>query len=71
MVFERRSASQHRSHDCRLGDEVPNLERTAALEGTRTMHEVVLSGLEPATKYFWQALSVTADGDTPAEEASR
>lgn len=48
----------------RLGDTAPNLGRTAAFEGERTMHEVVLEGLTPDTKYFWQAVSVTASGDT-------
>ncbi len=54
----------------RMGDEQPNLGESFLQPGTRTLHEVVLTGLQPATKYFWQAVSVTEAGDTLRSEAS-
>jgi len=40
------------------------LDRSATLPGNRQMHEVLLDGLNPETNYFWQAMSVSATGDT-------
>lgn len=40
------------------------LDRTATLPGNRSMHEVLLKELKPETNYFWQATSVTSNGDT-------
>lgn len=48
--------------ESRLGDETPNLSQHITVEGTRTMHEVVLTGLKPATKYFWRAVSSFDNG---------
>ena len=56
--------------ESRYGDEQPNLTQTMTLDGQRTMHEVPLIGLQPATKYFWRAVSTTADGDTLQSEPS-
>lgn len=40
------------------------LDRKAALDGKRLMHEVLLDNLKPETNYFWQVTSVTEKGDT-------
>lgn len=48
----------------RYGDQTPNLSQAVTLDGHRSMHEVLLTGLRPDTKYFWRAVSVTAPGDT-------
>lgn len=42
--------------------ESPNLSQQASLEGTRTMHEVVLADLKPETNYFWRVVSKTQAG---------
>ncbi len=56
--------------ESRYGDEAPNLSQTATIDGTRTMHEVVLTGLKPETKYFWRVVSVLPDGRELASEPS-
>lgn len=61
--------SEIRYGESRLGDETPNLSQRVALDGERTMHEIVLTGLKPATKYFWQAISTFSDGSRLASEA--
>lgn len=45
-----------------LDAESPVLDKVAALEGNRYMHEVALENLKPETNYFWQAISKTASG---------
>lgn len=40
------------------------LTEIATLDGQRKMHEVKLEGLSPETNYFWQTISVAANGDT-------
>lgn len=40
----------------------PNLSQQQSLESTRTLHEVTLNDLQPATKYVYQVRSVLANG---------
>ncbi len=56
--------------ESRFGDEVPNLSQHVTIDGTRTMHEVVLEGLEVETKYFWRVVSETAAGVEIVSEPS-
>ncbi|GAB5518837.1 MAG: hypothetical protein RhofKO_10880 [Rhodothermales bacterium] len=56
--------------ESRFGDETPNLSQHVALDGTRTMHEVILSDLQPETKYFWRVVSTLANGETMTNDAS-
>lgn len=59
-----------RFSESEMGADYPALDHVIHSDGTRMLHEVVLTGLEPNTKYFWSAVSVTADGDTLASEPS-
>ena len=54
--------------ESRLGDETPNLSKHVVLSGTRTMHEVVIEGLEPETKYFWRVVSELESGQVLESE---
>ncbi|MEZ4702209.1 MAG: PA14 domain-containing protein [Rhodothermales bacterium] len=56
--------------ESRLGDKAPNLSMHVDLPGTRAMHEVVLEGLKPETKYFWRVVSQMGDGRELASEPS-
>ena len=56
--------------ESRFGDASPNLSGALELPDTRTMHEVVLEGLDTETKYFWRAVSVTESGDSLVSEPS-
>ena len=56
--------------ESRLGDESPNLSMHVELEGTRTMHEVVLEGLKPETKYFWRVVTKMKSGEEIVSEHS-
>ena len=49
--------------ESRMGDEEPNLSMHVELDGTRTMHEVVIEGLKPETKYFWRVVSRQESGE--------
>ena len=42
----------------------PYSTKTARQEGISLMHEVLLTGLQAETNYFWRAISVTEKGDT-------
>lgn len=54
----------------RLGDKTPNLELTKLDESLKTMHELVLTGLEPETKYMWKVKSTTENGEVIESEHS-
>jgi predicted phosphodiesterase len=41
-----------------------NLDKQVQIPGTRTMHEVRLTGLEPETNYLYQVITVSAANDT-------
>lgn len=41
----------------------PNLSLTRTLEGSRSLHEVMLPELQPATKYLYRVRSTFADGE--------
>lgn len=56
--------------ESRLGDEEPNLSQHVSLPGRQSMHEVILTGLKPETKYFWRAVSTLADGTELASAPS-
>ena len=56
--------------ESRMGDSEPNLSRHIELDGTRTMHEVVIEGLEPETKYFWRVVSRLESGEELVSEHS-
>ena len=49
--------------ESRLGDSAPNLSESVVLDGSRTMHEVVIDGLKPETKYFWRVVSELDTGE--------
>ena len=48
--------------------EEPNLQQKVILEGTRSLHEVGLTGLEPSTKYLYRVRSTTAGGQELVSE---
>ena len=50
--------------ESRPGDTEPNLSQFVELDGRRKMHEVVLDGLKPETKYFWRVVSELDIGET-------
>ena len=56
--------------ESRMGDSAPNLSKHVELEGTRTMHEIVIDGLEPETKYFWRVVSQQESGEELVSEHS-
>ena len=56
--------------ESRMGDDAPNLSLHKELDGTRTMHEVVLEGLKPETKYFWRVVSKLESGEEIVSEHS-
>ena len=56
--------------ESRYGDQKPNLSQHVELDGMRTMHEVVIEGLEPETKYFWRVVSTLESGERLESEHS-
>ncbi|MFM9951950.1 MAG: metallophosphoesterase [Saprospiraceae bacterium] len=66
ILWETKAAATSRVDfgEARPDVEKAMLDRSAALDGTRLMHEVFLGGLKPETNYFWQVTSVTERGDS-------
>ena len=56
--------------ESRIGDVEPNLSMHIELEGTRTMHEVIIEDLKPETKYFWRVVSRLESGEELVTEHS-
>ena len=70
VLWETETPAQSRVEygESRMGDEEPNLSMHVQLDGSRTMHEVVIDGLKPETKYFWRVVSQLDTGEELASE---
>ncbi len=51
-----------------LDADEPNLDQATELDGTRTMHEVRLQGLEPGSVYLYRVVSTFSSGDVYQSE---